>query len=260
MIIIKHTLTMLLLLTLIMSIPSSAVSADRNTKTVVSPEMESGPNDIVNHQLPRQTLSGSQIYTKVKSSSVTILTEKAIGSGFIVSDHGYILTNWHVVFNPKSFDFSKHIQIKQVDSRIYPAQIIKTDPEVDIALLKIDGDGYPPVQIGDANSLQVGDPLYIIGAPKGLEHSMTNGIVSGFNRDKGRIQTSAIIHQGNSGGPVFNDKGEVVAICVSAELSDGEAWVQLKQDQKPVRVSTLLDGISYLIPINHARNLLNLAR
>ena len=201
-----------------------------------------------------------QIFENVNPSCVTIATDSGMGSGFIVGSAGYVMTNWHVVFYPETFNNAETIRVRLHDGTFRSARIIKTDPELDLALLKIDGDGYSSVTIGDAHALAVGDTLYIIGAPHGLEHSMTTGIVSAVNRDRGRIQSSAVIHKGNSGGPVFNDLGQVVAVAVAAELSDQQAWVKLGDKAKALPVATLLAGVSYLIPINYARNLVELTQ
>jgi S1-C subfamily serine protease len=239
----------------------STVLAEQSV--VISPEMDraivDGPAAQSHAGAPSQ-LPARQLYDRVNPSCVTIAADNGMGSGFIVSSYGYVLTNWHVVFDPAAFDYAKTITVRMHDGSVHRGRIIKTEPEIDLALIKIDGSGYPFATIGDAHSMAVGDTLYIIGTPHGLTHSMTTGIVSAVNRERGRIQTSAIIHKGNSGGPVFNGRGEVVAVAVAAELSDQQAWLKLKDSEQALPVATLLAGISYLIPINHARNLLELTR
>ncbi len=135
------------------------------------------------------------------------------GSGFIVSKDGYILTNEHVV------EGADEITVKLTDKREFKARMIGADKRTDIALIKIDGGGaLPTVKFGDPNKLKVGEWVVAIGAPFGFENTVTAGIVSG----KGRvmqdanlvpfIQTDVAINVGNSGGPLFNMRGEVVGI------------------------------------------------
>lgn len=232
-------------------------------QVVVSPETDRPRSEITSGasgMVAAGPLTAPQVYERVNPACVTIAADSGMGSGFIVTSTGYLLTNWHVVFNPATFDSAQNIRVRLHDGTVRSARIIKTDPEIDLALLKIDGGGYVPVTVGDAHALAVGDTLYVIGAPHGLEHSMTTGIVSAFNRNRGRIQTSAVIHKGNSGGPVFNDRGQVVAVAVAAELSDQQAWVKLGETAQALPVATLLAGVSYLIPINYARGILELTK
>ncbi len=134
------------------------------------------------------------------------------GSGFIISNDGYILTNAHVVDNAQEVD------VKLTDKREYKAKVIGTDPRADIALLKIPATGLPKAPIGNPQQLQVGEWVLAIGSPFGFENSVTAGIVSAKNRslpDENYvpfIQTDAAVNPGNSGGPLFNMKGEVVGI------------------------------------------------
>lgn len=138
--------------------------------------------------------------------------EQSQGSGFFISDDGYILTNAHVVANAQT------IQVRLLDRRVYSASLIGSDKRADIALLKIDGSGLPSVRMGRPDGLAVGEWVVAIGSPFGFENSVTAGIVSA----KGRvfpedsfvpfIQTDVAINPGNSGGPLFNLAGEVVGI------------------------------------------------
>lgn len=142
--------------------------------------------------------------------------QRSLGSGFIISDDGYIVTNNHVI---KDAD-----QIKvtfQVNGRdtTFDAEVIGTDPETDLALLKIDADiDLPILEFGDSDQLRVGDWVVAIGNPFGLSHTVTAGIISAKGRIIGAgpydnfIQTDASINPGNSGGPLLNLKGEVIGI------------------------------------------------
>ena len=136
----------------------------------------------------------------------------SLGSGFIISGDGYILTNAHVV------NEADEVVVKLSDKREFKAKIIGADRRTDVALLKIDATGLPKVTVGDPAKLKVGEWVAAIGSPFGLENTMTAGIVSAKGRALPQenfvpfIQTDVAINPGNSGGPLFNLKGEVVGI------------------------------------------------
>jgi serine protease Do len=137
---------------------------------------------------------------------------RGAGSGFIVSDDGYILTNAHVV------DGVDEVTVKLIDKRKFTAKVIGYDTRTDIAVIKINASKLPTVAIGDPGKLRVGEAVVAIGSPFGFENSVTSGIVSA----KGRalpsesyvpfIQTDVAVNPGNSGGPLFNLRGEVVGV------------------------------------------------
>ena len=137
---------------------------------------------------------------------------QSLGSGFIISSDGYILTNAHVV------NEADEVIVKLFDKRELKAKIIGADRRTDVALIKVEANGLPKVTIGDPNQLKVGEWVAAIGSPFGLENTMTAGIVSAKGRALPQenfvpfIQTDAAINPGNSGGPLFNLKGEVVGI------------------------------------------------
>lgn len=140
---------------------------------------------------------------------------EAIGSGFIISEDGYVLTNNHVV------DGATSITVRLTDRRQYTAEVIGVDPQSDLALLKIDAQNLPAVEFADSDALQVGDWVVAIGSPFNLDFSASAGIVSAIGRSlpdgSGQdyvpfIQTDVAINPGNSGGPLFNMEGEVVGI------------------------------------------------
>lgn len=136
----------------------------------------------------------------------------SVGSGFIISEDGYILTNAHVVEDTET------IMIGLRDRRELEAEVVGADPRSDVALLKVDAENLPSVSIGDPNSLQVGQWVMAIGSPFGFDHTATQGIISGLGRNlpSGNyvpfIQTDAAVNPGNSGGPLFNLEGEVIGI------------------------------------------------
>ena len=134
------------------------------------------------------------------------------GSGFLISSDGYILTNTHVV------DHVDEVIVKLADKREFRAKVIGADGRSDVALLKINAEGLPHVTLGDPDKLRVGEWVLAIGAPFGFENSVTAGIVSAIGRSLPEenyvpfIQTDAAVNPGNSGGPLFNMKGEVVGM------------------------------------------------
>ncbi|MCL4316461.1 MAG: DegQ family serine endoprotease [Gammaproteobacteria bacterium] len=136
----------------------------------------------------------------------------SLGSGFIISSEGYVLTNNHVVDN------ADKIIVRLSDRREMPARVVGRDERSDIALLKIATDHLPVVKIGDSNNLKVGEWVYAIGSPFGFDHSATAGIISAIGRSLPSdsyvpfIQTDVAINPGNSGGPLFNMDGEVIGI------------------------------------------------
>ena len=136
----------------------------------------------------------------------------SLGSGFIISSDGYILTNAHVV------EAADEITVKLNDKREFKAKAIGSDKRTDIALIKIEATGLPAVKFGDPNRLKVGEWVIAIGSPFGFENSVTAGIVSAKGRSLPQenfvpfIQTDAAVNPGNSGGPLFNMRGEVVGI------------------------------------------------
>lgn len=137
---------------------------------------------------------------------------KSLGSGFIISSDGYILTNAHVV------DGADEVVVKLADKRELKAKVIGADKRTDVALIKIEAQGLPAVRMGDPEKLRVGEWVVAIGSPFGFESTVTAGIVSAKGRALPQenfvpfIQTDVAINPGNSGGPLFNLKGEVVGI------------------------------------------------
>ena len=162
---------------------------------------------------------------------------RSLGSGFILSNDGYIMTNAHVV------EGADEINVKLTDKREFKAKVIGADKRTDVALIKIDGTGsLPVVKFGDPNKLKVGEWVVAIGAPFGFENTVTAGIVSAKGRSLPQenfvpfIQTDVAINPGNSGGPLFNMRGEVVGVNTAI-------------------VSTA-QGIGFAVPINMVKDLL----
>jgi serine protease Do len=169
--------------------------------------------------------------------------ERTLGSGFIISKDGDILTNAHVA------DDSAEVTVKLTNKREYKAKVIGSDPRTDVALLKIDATDLPVVKIGDPSKLEVGEWVAAIGAPFGFENSVTAGIVSAKGRSLPDgsfvpfIQTDVAVNPGNSGGPLFNMRSEVVGINSQIYSRTGGFM-----------------GVSFAIPIDIAMNVVNQLR
>jgi serine protease Do len=135
---------------------------------------------------------------------------RGVGSGFIISGDGYVLTNAHVV------EGADEVFVTLTDKREFKAKIIGSDRRTDVALVKIEGSNLPRLTIGDSGKLRVGEWVIAIGSPFGLENTVTAGIVSANSRDTGDylplIQTDVAVNPGNSGGPLINMRGEVIGI------------------------------------------------
>ncbi len=165
---------------------------------------------------------------------------RSMGSGFIISDDGYVLTNYHVIAK------SKKVNVQLRDRREFEAEIVGTDQQSDLALLKVDASGLPTAKIGSSEGLQVGEWVVAIGAPFGFENTITKGIVSAKGRSLPNenyvpfIQTDAAVNPGNSGGPLFNMDGEVVGV-----------------NSQIVSRSGGFNGLSFAVPIDMAMNVVD---
>ena len=162
---------------------------------------------------------------------------RSLGSGFIINQDGYIVTNNHVI------EDTDEILVKLANEKEYTAEVVGRDSKTDLALIRLKGKGpFPVAPLGDSDKLEVGDWVLAIGNPFGFDHSVTAGIVSAKGRVIGSgpydnyIQTDASINPGNSGGPLFNTRGEVIGIN-TAIISTGR-------------------GIGFAIPINMVKELL----
>lgn len=169
------------------------------------------------------------------------------GSGFIISSDGYILTNQHVISYAEAYGYD--VTVMTYDGTSYTAKIVGSYASNDIAVLKIDAEGLTPVTFGDSDSVSVGDTVYAVGNPLGeLAYSMSTGHVSALDRtittDESTaainmFQIDAAVNEGNSGGPAYNDQGQVIGI-VSAKAS-----------------SSGVEGLGFAIPVNDAVSIAN---
>ena len=171
------------------------------------------------------------------------------GSGFILSEDGYIMTNYHVIEEAVKGGYD--IEVLMYDGTEYIAEVVGYAEENDVAVIKIDATGLTPVTFGDSDAMQVGETVYVVGNPTGeLEYSMTDGMISATDREVAvrdgssyRIlnlfQTTAAINGGNSGGPVYNSRGEVIGIATAG----GD--------------SSVVEALFFAIPINDAASIAN---
>lgn len=198
----------------------------------------------------------SDLYKKVSPSVVVIQTEEGVegldgrvsyqgsqGSGVLISSQGEILTAAHVVSN------AEHITVIFHDGKKFPAKVVRLASVADVALIKLIyfENHYPIAELGNSDLVDVGDDVFVIGAPFGLEHSLSKGIISGKSVEKTRMegftfaeffQTDAAINHGNSGGPMFNRKGAVIGL-VSSIISESGGF----------------DGIGFAATINVTKKL-----
>jgi putative serine protease PepD len=206
-------------------------------------------------QRPPDSLAG--IVKRVLPSVVTVRVRNgngfAIGSGFIASSDGYLITNDHVVSGGNG-----SATVTFSDGNAASARVVGSDPQSDVAVLKIDQSGLTPVRFGDSDAVQPGDPVLAIGSPLALANTVTYGIVSAVDRPVeadepggptryyAAIQTDAAINHGNSGGPLVDMAGQVIGInsvITSASSAD---------ENTPGTV-----GLAFAIPINQAKRLAN---
>jgi serine protease Do len=159
--------------------------------------------------------------------------QRGVGSGFIISAEGFVLTNAHVV------DGADEVYVTLTDKREFKAKVLGADVRTDVALLKIDGSNLPRLAMGDSGKIRVGEWVIAIGSPFNLENTVTAGIISAKSRETGDylalIQSDVAVNPGNSGGPLINMRGEVIGINSQiATLSGG------------------YNGISFAVPIDEA--------
>ena len=195
----------------------------------------------------RKPLSYQKLYKKCAPSVVSIVVKndkgKSSGTGIIMTKDGYIITCAHVVYNQKT------ATVTTADGRNYPASLVGSDPQTDLALLKIEAEKLTPAEFGNAKELQVGDQAFAIGDPLGptFRATITNGIISAINRDVTMngyamtlIQTNAALNSGNSGGPLINLFGQVVGI----------------NNMKMVSTNTTVEGLGFAVPSTTAKEII----
>ena len=227
---------------------AGTLAAKSQKGSVVVQSVERRPQNLEN--IPVTSINIPSVAALTQNSVVEIRTEsvtnslflrqfvtEGAGSGVIISEDGYIVTNNHVIQDARAITVALH------DGTTYEAQLIATDSKMDIGVIKIEASGLTPAILGDSDSLSVGEPVVAVGNPLGqLGGTVTDGIVSALDREiilnnerRNLLQTNAAINPGNSGGGLFNADGELVGIVVAK--SSGED----------------VEGLGFAIPINDAK-------
>ncbi len=235
----------------------------QNTTITTSTSASSGNINTTQISLADYSGTGIAVAKKVQPSIVGIKVEYTVnsifmnqqgtataeGSGIIISENGYILTNNHVINSNSTSSYYEIGQANKVtvhlynDTTEYTATVVGTDEETDLAVIKIDKEGLTAAEIGDSDSVQVGEFSMAIGNPLGMQSSVTSGIISALNRDvtdsDGKtfklIQTDAAINSGNSGGALVNSQGQVIGVNTLKVSATG------------------VEGMGFAIPINSAK-------
>jgi serine protease Do len=190
-------------------------------------------------------MSVKECVKKVGDGVVMVKTTSGLGSGFVIREDGYVITNNHVIQGEADISVTvyKTIDEGQIDKKVYEkVKLVAMNPVVDLALLKIDdaelaGEKLPKVHLGKIENVSVGQTVFAVGAPQGMERSVSQGIVSIKNRAANGmvyIQTTTALNPGNSGGPLFNSKGEVVGV---------NSWKRL-----------FSEGLNFAIPIDYVKH------
>ena len=228
------------------SIPAQPAEAINLRRTVTVEVVQKAKDSVVNISTTkliarrRATPAFGLFWDDLDGGNTVRVPAESLGTGFIVHEDGYVVTNHHVV------DRARQIAVELADGRKLAADLISSDAESDIAILKIASDKpLPPLALGDSADLMIGEPVIAVGNPMGFSHSVSTGIVSAMHRDlKGNdervlladlIQTDAAINPGNSGGPLLNAYGQVIGINTAIR---GDA-----------------QNIGFSIPVNKLRDL-----
>lgn len=234
------------------SAPSSFLSGDAENSPGSTPDVSA------NVAYTGAKMAPENIYAMAVNQVVGVKSERKTnvfgaptsgavsGSGFIISSDGFIVTNYHVISYAAEQGFTLTVMMHNGES--YPAKIIGYEPDNDLAVIKVDATGLSAVNLGSNDTMKVGEEVYAIGNPLGeLDYTMTSGIVSALDRliqvdestSINMFQMDAAVNQGNSGGPVYNSRGEVIGI-VSAKYA-----------------STGVEGLGFAIPIDDARDIVD---
>ncbi|MBC8570227.1 trypsin-like peptidase domain-containing protein [Oscillospiraceae bacterium NSJ-54] len=211
--------------------PASTVSANTSSLSVAQIAEMNG-NSVV--EITTESVSNGGFFMQQYISS-------GAGSGVIISEDGYIITNNHVI------EGASTVKVRLKNGDTYDATLVGTDAQTDVAVIKIDAKDLTPVTMGDSDTLQVGQTAVAIGNPLGeLGGTVTNGIISALDREitldgkqMNLLQTNAAINPGNSGGGLFNDKGELIGLVVAKSTGEN------------------VEGLGFAIPVNDVKNVID---
>ena len=219
-----------------LSIAMLAVICAFGTNAQESPQKPSGESPIARPQYTtdNKATEWTEVVAHTKAAVVLIETDEGLASGFIIKPDGIIVTNYHVVADAKA------MTVKLPSGEEYRnVYLLSSDPIDDLAFLKIEAVDLPTIPLGNSNDVQVGEEVLLVGAPKGLEQTVSDGLISGIRIDNGVriLQTSAAASPGSSGGPLLNRRGEAVGV-MSFKVVNGE-------------------NLNFTIPINYVRGKLD---
>ena len=209
--------------------------ADHVTPGVVAISVESRPSATSRRQVPLGLPPGFEDFFIQQQQQPQV--ESGSGSGFLVTKDGYILTNNHVVTMSDRTTIADRVTVQMLDNRVYKARVVGNDPTTDVAVIKIEGNNFPTLPLGNDTQSRVGEWVLAIGNPLGFDFTVTAGIISAKGRSlpgllsrrndpnnysiSDLIQTDAAINPGNSGGPLVNQRGEVIGITSAIASQNG---------------------------------------
>ena len=235
--------------------PSSITSMFGGENSAIPTYDPRGTADMVTlSSAPGEALTAQEVYAKAAPSTVVVVAtagqESFVGTGIILSSDGYVVTNAHVIAQGETCFVATYM------GRMYEARLVGADAEEDIAVLKMmDAEDLPAAELGNSDMCLVGDQVYAIGNPLGVElmGTMTEGILSAINRtitSDGRsvnvLQTTAALNNGNSGGPLINDSGQVIGINTLKMSNSGR-----RRDEATV------EGLGFALPMSDACYVIN---
>jgi serine protease Do len=227
------------------NVPVATTSPDVNLRRTVTVDVVRRTKDAVVYisttKLVRTSPFGNDIFFRDFGQNVAV---QSLGSGFVVHEDGYIITNNHVI------DRAREITVELPDNQKFPAELISTDAEADLAILKIKADKpLPYLELGDSSDLMIGEPVIAVGNPLGYSHSVSTGIVSAVHRNiedpnvklTDLIQTDAAINPGNSGGPLLNAYGQVIGINTAVRGDAQNIGFAIQVNRLRDLIPTLMD-------------------
>jgi serine protease Do len=201
-----------LLLLALAACTGHGAAAAKATTAASPPSLDSAPPP------PPRTLTPAEIASHALPAIVTMRTEQSLGTGFVIRADGWIATNLHVIVG------GPRVKVTLADRELDVVEVIAASPEHDLAVVRVEAHGLPVLALGDSDAMRPGDAVVAIGNPMGLENTVSNGLVSArrkFDAGVEVLQISAPIAPGSSGGPIFNDHGEVIGIA-TAVLEQGQ--------------------------------------
>jgi len=245
----KSNVTVLDLGYTVLQIPNENIAAIE-TETVknaaeAAPDAKASPQQVLYRRANLKTKTVKELVAQFGEGVVKVQTPKALGSGFIINENGYLITNAHVIAGEKKISVTLFLKRQKAFERrtFKNVKIVAVNPFVDLALLKLEKRAdvkLTPLYFGKMDDLRAGQPVFTIGNPLGLERSVSEGILSHKARPAGGIvllQTTAAINFGNSGGPLLNMRGEVIGVT-------------------NMKIAFIAEGLGFAIPINFVKDFL----